>query len=138
MQLRRFSRDVRGAAAVEFAVLLPFLAFILVIAVDWGRIFYYSITCENCARNGAMWYCDPIIQQSSPYTNVTDASTADASDLSPTPTVTPSTGTDSAGNPYCAVTVSYTFTTVTNFPGVPHTTSITRTVLMYPAPLVPN
>ena len=138
MQIRRFSRDARGAAAVEFATLLPFLAFLLVIAVDWGRIFYYSITCENCARNGAMWYCDPVVQQMSPYTNVTDAATADATDLSPTPTVTPTTGTDSNGNTYYQVTVTYTFSTVTNFPGVPNTTSVTRSVIMYPAPSAPK
>jgi Flp pilus assembly protein TadG len=131
-------RGARGAAAVEFAVLLPFLAFLFVIAVDWGRIFYYSITCENCARNGAMWYCDPVIQQMSPYTNVTDAATADAGNLNPTPTVTTATGTDTFDSTYVSVTVSYTFTTVTNFPGVPSSTNVTRTVVMYPAPRAPN
>jgi hypothetical protein len=118
-------------------VLLPFLAFLFVVAVDWGRIFYYSITCENCARNGAMWLADPIIQQNSPYKNVTDAATADAGDLSPTPTVTSTTGTDAYGQSYVEVTVTYTFTTVTTFPGVPNTTPVTRTVRMYPAPQVP-
>jgi Flp pilus assembly protein TadG len=138
MQIRRCSRRARGAAAVEFAVLLPFLAFLFVIAVDWGRIFYFSITCENCARNGAMWLADPIVQQNSPYKNVTDAATADASDLSPAPAVTSTTGTDAYGQTYVEVTVTYTFTTVTTFSGVPNTTAVTRTVRMYVAPLAPN
>ena len=38
----------RGVAVVELAVLLPFLAFMLVIAYDWGRIFYFSVAHERC------------------------------------------------------------------------------------------
>jgi hypothetical protein len=61
-----------GAAAVEFAVLLPFLAFLFIIAIDWARVFYYSVTCLNCARNGALWASDPVAQQNSPDTNIQD------------------------------------------------------------------
>src|SRR6516164_7092738 len=123
-------RTVRkGAQVVEFAVLLPFLAFMFVIAVDWARIFYYSIAVANCARNGALYLSQ---QQSartttSPYTDsgyvnlyvssaspVTAAALADAPNLAPTPTVTSTTGSDRYG-PYVEVTVSYPFQTVTNF-----------------------
>src|SRR5881227_3723666 len=124
MHVRHPPRSARGAAAVEFALLLPFLVFLFVIAVDWGRIFYYSITCENCARNGAIWLSDSVAQQSSPYTTVTDAALADATNLSPTPAVTSATGTDAYGHSYVQVTVTYTFTTVTKFPGVPNTTDV--------------
>src|SRR5579864_8871813 len=110
MQIRRIIRRSRGAAAVEFALLLPLLAFLFAIALDYGRIFYYTIICENCARNGCIWYSDSVLQSESPYTTVTAAATADATDLSPTPTVTPSTGTDGYGVSYVQVSVEYTFT----------------------------
>jgi Flp pilus assembly protein TadG len=146
-----------GAATVELAVLLPFLAFMFVIAIDWARIFYYSITVENCARNGALFMSQ---QQSAktitaPYTDsgmvnlyvnaaspVTAAALADAPDLTPTPTVTSSSGSDGNG-PYVEVTVSYPFQTVVssfavgNFV-VPSTTQVTRTVRMYVPPEAPN
>jgi Flp pilus assembly protein TadG len=145
-----------GAAAVEFAVLLPFLVFMFVIAVDWARIFYYSIAVENCARNGALFMSQ---QQSaktvaSPYTDsgmvnlyvtakdpVTAAALADAPDLTPTPTVTSTTGSDSNGT-YVEVTVSYPFQTMSglsflNFL-VPQSTDVTRTVRMYVPPESPK
>jgi Flp pilus assembly protein TadG len=150
-------RTVRkGAQVVEFAILLPFIAFMFVIAVDWARIFYYSIAVTNCARNGAFYMSQ---QQSaktttSPYTDsgyvnlyvksaspVTAAALADAPDLTPTPTVTSATGSDSYGS-YVEVTVSYPFHTVTDFSVaqfvVPSSTNVTKTVRMYVPPESPK
>jgi Flp pilus assembly protein TadG len=146
----------RGAQVAELAILLPFLAFMFVIVIDWARIFYYSMTVTNCARNGAMYYAR---QQSaktttSPYTDdglinlyvsaadpVLAAATADASDLSPTPTVSKTTGSDTYGS-YVEVTVSYTFNTVTGFAvkyfSVPASTNVTSTCRMYVPPESPN
>ena len=145
-----------GAQVVELALLLPLLAFLFVIVIDWARIFYYSITVNNCARNGAMYMA---CQQSaktttSPYTDsglvnlyvnsvnpVTDAATADAPNLSPIPTVNSSTGSDTYGS-YVEVTVSYTFQTVTGFAveffSVPSSTYVTSTCRMYVPPETPN
>jgi Flp pilus assembly protein TadG len=146
----------RGAAVVEFAILAPFLAFLFVIAIDWARVFYYSITVTNCARNGALYLSQ---QQSaktttSPYTDsgyvnlyvsakspVTAAALADAPNLTPTPTVTSASGSDSNGS-YVEVTVSYPFKSVTHFSVanfvVPSTTNVTSTVRMYVLPETPN
>jgi Flp pilus assembly protein TadG len=126
-----------AAATVELAFLLPFLAFLFVIAVDWSRIFYYSMVVTNSARNGALYACDPVSQPTSPYANVTAAALAEASNLSPAPTVTSTSGSDSSGS-YVAVTVSYQFNTVTNFPGVPASTTLVRTVRMSSLPVKPN
>jgi Flp pilus assembly protein TadG len=153
---KRGHRRRSASTVVEFAVLLPFLAFMFVVTVDWARIFYYSIAVTNCARNGALYLSQ---QQSaktitSPYTDsgyvnlyvnsanpVTDAALADASNLTPTPTVTSTTGSDSYG-PYVEVTVSYPFQTVTNFSvgsfGVPSNITVTSTVRMYVPPEYPN
>ena len=130
----RGCRKRRGVAAVELAVLLPFLAFLFVIAVDYARIFYFSQVLDNCARNGALYASDPVAQASSPYTSVQQAALADAANLSPQPTVTSTTGTDAAGNAYVQVTVAGQFKTVTNFPGVPNTVNLSRTVQMRVAP----
>jgi Flp pilus assembly protein TadG len=154
--MSRTHRSRRAVAAVEFAVLAPFLAFMFVIAIDWARIFYYSIAVRNCARNGALYLS---LQQSakttsSPYTDsgyvnlyvnsaspVTAAALADAHDLTPTPTVTSASGSDTYG-PYVEVTVSYPFQTVTHFSVsdflVPSSTNVTRTVRMYVPPESPK
>ncbi len=129
-------RTRRGVAAVEFALILPLLAFLFVIAVDWARIFYYSVTVTNCARNGAAYLCDPVAAPYSPYSSYTAAALAD-SNLSPAPTVSSASGMDGSGA-YVEVTVSYPFQTLTNFPGVPSATNVTRTVRMSTAPRLPN
>jgi Flp pilus assembly protein TadG len=133
----RKPRTRRAVAAVELAVLAPFLAFLFVIAIDWSRVFYYSIIINNCARNGALYSADPYSVYQRPYGDVTTAALADAGDVSPTPTVTTATGTDS-GVTYVDCTVSYTFQTITNFPGVPASNPIVRTVRVYVAPQVPE
>jgi len=119
------------------ALMLPFLAFLFVIAVDWSRIFYYSMIVTNSARNGALYASDSVSQPTSPYTDVTDAALHDARDLTPAPTVTSTSGSDAAGS-YVEVTVAYTFQTVTNFPGVPTNTNLVRTVRMSVLPKTPN
>ena len=146
----------KGAQVVELAILVPFLAFMFIVVIDWARIFYYSITVTNCARNGALYLAQ---QQSAktitaPYTDsglvnlyvnsanpVTDAATADAPNLSPAPTVTTNTGSDTYG-PYVEVTVSYTFQSVTGFSvppfSVPSSTNLTSTCRMYVPPETPN
>ena len=136
----RSQRSRCAVAAVELAVLLPFLAFLFVVAVDWARIFYYSLTCTNCARNGALWAADPYAHQSgySCYNDLTSAALADAPNLNPSPTVTSTNGTTIAGASYVAVSVTFPFRTITNFPGVPTTTSIVRTVQMDIAPSLPK
>jgi Flp pilus assembly protein TadG len=123
-----------GTAAVELAVLLPFLAFVFVIAIDWARIFYFSQVIENCARQGALYASDPKAPANNLYNNVQTAALADASNLNPPPTVTSATGTDAAGNAYVTVTVTWSFQTITRFPGVPSIVNLTRTVQMRLAP----
>jgi Flp pilus assembly protein TadG len=135
MQVKRAGRP--GAAAAEVAILLPFLAFLFVIAVDWARLYYFSMTVANCARNGAVYAGDPTQAAYSPYADVTAAAQADAPNFSPAPTVTTASGSDSNGA-YTDVTVSATFNTLTNFPGVPSATTVTRTVRAYTAPQTPN
>ena len=127
-----------AAAAVELAVLLPVLGVLFVIALDWSRVFYASVIVGNCARNGALYASDPYSSVQSPYSSLKDAALADAPNLSPQPTVSSATGTDAGGRNYVACTVSYTFQTLSQFPGIPSNTVITRTVRVYQAPQAPQ
>jgi Flp pilus assembly protein TadG len=45
----------RGAAAVELAFLLPFLAFVFAAAVDFARVFYATQTLTTAAATGATY-----------------------------------------------------------------------------------
>jgi Flp pilus assembly protein TadG len=127
------NRRRSGAAAVELAVLLPFIMFLFVISVDYGRVFYFSQTLENCARNGAI-YGSNLTTAQSPYSSIQQAALADARNLSPQPTVTSATGKDASGNAYVQVTVAWQFKAITSYPGVPSTVNLSRTVQMRVAP----
>jgi Flp pilus assembly protein TadG len=141
-----------AAAAVELAVLLPFLCFLFVVAVDYARIFYDAIVVQNCARNGAYYASDYpnnsyLYNDIYGYKNLDDAVLRDAGNLSPTPTYTVGYGsspdgpfTDSTGtsNSYVQVTVTWTFQSITNYPGVPSTVTLTRSSVMKVAPAMPT
>jgi Flp pilus assembly protein TadG len=128
----------RGAAVVELALLLPFLTFLLLIAVDYCRLFYYSQVVTNCARNGGLYASDPFLAAQSPYADLDTAAKADASpDIQSQLNVTSQSGSDSDGN-YARVTVTYPFTTITNYPGIPSSVTITRTVQVRVAPAAPK
>ena len=48
----------RGQALVEFALIIPILLSVLVIAIDFGRLFYLNIGINNGAREGAAYGAD--------------------------------------------------------------------------------
>ena len=127
-----------GTAAVELAVLLPFLMLLFVLAVDFARVFYCSLTVTNCARAGALYASDPVAAAESPFTSLQSAALSDATNLSPQPTVTSQQGTDSLGQPYVEVTVSYPFSTITGYLGSAGNLQVTRTVRTALAPKTPT
>ena len=128
----------RGAATVELAVALPLLTFLFLVAVDFCRVFYFSQVVTNCTRNGALYATDPVAAGWSRYRSLEEAVRADAgADIAGQLTITSTTGTDSVGS-YTQITVSYPFTTLTNYLGIARTTTITRQALARPAALVPN
>lgn len=127
----------RGAATVELALLLPFLCMMFVVAVDFSRVFYFSLTVTNCARNGAVYgSADPV--RADDQTGIETAAKADASNLN-TQQLTVTSKTDGASPPnYVDVTVQYPFATITSYPGVPGALTLSRTVRMRVVPNVPN
>jgi len=130
-------RARRGVAAVEFAVLLPFLCFVFVVTVDFCRVFYYSITVSNCARNGAL-YGSADVAHALDTSGIRAAAQKDASDLDLQKlSVASSTG-GSAVPTYVDVTVTYPFTTITRYPGVAGEMILRRTVRMTVVPATPT
>ncbi len=126
----------RGTAMAELAILLPFLSFLFLVAVDFCRVFNATQIVEGCAEAGALYASGTARAAST--TTTTDAATAAAvaegAGLNPpltagnvAVTITSNTAT---------VTVTYSFPTLTGFPGLPQTLTLTRTVTMNVAPAV--
>jgi hypothetical protein len=94
--------------------------FLFLLSVDFCRVFYYTITVENCARNGALWASDSFAQSESPYSTVTQAAQADFIQNKKTElTVTdPAPVIAVDGVNYVRVTCTYTFQTVTSYSGI--------------------
>lgn len=124
----------RGVAAVEFALLLPLLCFLFVITVDFCRVYYYSITISNCARNGAL-FASADIGHAQNVDGIRTATIRDASnlDLAKFGVATWTDGSNSV-----SVKVTYPFTTITHFPGIPHQIDLHRTVQMKILPATPT
>jgi Flp pilus assembly protein TadG len=128
----------RGVAAVELAVLAPFLAFLFLITVDFARVFQYQTVLNNCARNGAIYGSNlPSYLENggwvAPASSIAAATATDGAGLNPpltTSQVTSSYGTGSDGNKNVTVTINYTFTTITLFPGFGTTVNLTATTKM--------
>jgi Flp pilus assembly protein TadG len=130
-------RKRRGAAAVEFALLLPFLCFVFAVTVDFCRVFYYSLTVSNCARNGAI-YGSADNSHALDTVGIRTAAQADASNLN-LQQLSIASSTDDGSNPnYVSVTVTYPFTTITQYPGIPRQTNLRHTVRMSVLPQTPE
>src|ERR1043166_1508497 len=117
----------RGAAAVELAILLPILGCLFVAALDFSRVFYFDIILMNCARNAAVYGSqDPTSAQDT--AGIKTAAQRDASNLDVTK-LNVSSSVNSTSNPTTVtVTVTYPFTTLTRYPGVPSSITLTHTM----------
>src|SRR5262245_40338722 len=127
-----------GAAVVELAVLLPLLAMLFIVATDFARIFYFSVTLNNCARAGALYAYDPTAAPESAFASTQAAALAEATNLSPQPTITTTNGVDASGRNYVEVTANYTFQTITSFPFIPNNIQLSRKVRMFVAAATPS
>lgn len=111
----RFVETRRAAAAVEFAILLPFLLIIFVAAVDFARVFYNAQVITNCARTAAQFAANPDLADKTSYESVIDLARKCVADLDPQPSISITNGTDSLSHEYVEATVSQTFTLVCPF-----------------------
>lgn len=137
MLVRRTQAPRNGAVAVELAILLPMLMFLAVIGVDYARIFSRSLILETASRNGG-WYACQDSTHAADTAGIQAVASKDLTDVSDTTNVTSSTYTGTDGFMHVTVTVSMTFSTITNFPGVPYQTNLTRTTDFRVCPSTPK
>ena len=78
----------RGQALVEFALILPILLFLLVIAIDFGRLFYLNIGINNGAREGAAYGANKPLETTNITTRVRQEMGFPAGDTTVTVTAT--------------------------------------------------
>lgn len=134
----RTTRPRSATAAVELAFAMTFLSIMFVGILDFGRVYYYGIVIDNCARNGATFACAMTAKSnwqgtSGTITSATDAALAEGADLSPpltTTNVTVTTVTDADGKSASRCSIVYTFNTITGSPFTPQHVTLRRTVQM--------
>lgn len=120
----------KGQGIVELALLAPMLVFMLMATVDFARAYSAYIEVTNSARAGAIY-------GSRSTANANDAGAVQSAALADSPTifgeapiVSSSTTTDTNGYEQITVTVDYTFSVLTGFPGIPDNIDMSRTVQM--------
>ena len=148
---RRFEA---GAALVELAVTMPLLLLVMIGTIDFARVFYMAIELTNAARAGAQYGAanNARASETPPMPNVVAAAYAAAPNISPSAIeaarscqCAPDDGT---GFPYASavctgtcpinqhlvvsvtVTARQTFTTISMFPGIPHTMALERSATL--------
>ena len=135
----------RGQSAVELAIAVPVLALILLGAADFGRAFVLGIAVNNAARAGAQYGSQTLITAAD-IDGMKAAATTDGTNIpSLTATAslctceTPRGSVAACAESYCdangsatfvEVDTSATFTTIVNYPGIPHTTTLTGKAVM--------
>jgi len=137
MRLTRLSPIRRRAAAVaELAILLPVLAFLFLVAVDFCRVFNCTQIVRGCALAGALYASGNA--QADPSTGLQDAAAAAA--LAEGTMLNPPLVADNVAvavtDTVATVTVSYNFWTIVRYPGVPQPLSVVRRVQMAVMPKV--
>lgn len=120
----------RGAAMAEMAILLPFVVFLFLVALDFCRVFNCTQTLQGCAHAGALYASGNALAspEVTPEQAAKQAALAEATMLDPplrAEDVTVSFAGDAA-----TVKVSYEFRTLTGFPGLPRALTLEKTVRM--------
>ena len=98
----------RGAAAVEFALLLPLLMLLVFGIIDFGRALNAQITLTQAAREGAR-----MAALGEPNANVVSGTQSAATGLSPVSVTVTACPAGAAAGVNAVVQVSYTFTFLT-------------------------
>jgi Flp pilus assembly protein TadG len=134
---RESHRGRRGAAAVEFVIVLPLLMILLLGGADFGRCFHSAIAIANAARAGAeygaMHPFDAAAQtgwqagvQEAAINELSDSPLFDLSQLS----VVANSVTEADGSRRVEVQVTYPFRTVFTWLYTPSSLTLQQTAVM--------
>ena len=142
---RRRFWAARGQSYVELALALPVLAIILVVAADFGRLFYTYLEVINAARAGAQYGSNSVVTAANTAGMIAAAKQdgVNIPNLTVTAnqctcgTATPSVPAcssnyctnDPQGN-YVVVNAQASFSTITRYPGVPSSTTLKSQAVM--------
>lgn len=133
---------LRGQSAVELALVTPILVVLLLVAADFGRVFYTSIAVDNAARAGAQYGSHSIVTAADSAGITAAAKTDGWSSLNVSAsqcTCITSTNVAACATSYCTnnpsatyvtVTVTAPFTTLVNYPGLPSSITLTGRAIM--------
>lgn len=141
--IRFRARSLRGDAALELACLTSLMLLMLLAAVEFGRLFYLSQTLADAARAGVEYGAQSLITAADTngmqQTAVNDAKNASGVTATAKNYCMCSNGsTVTCGDGFCAtgpqlvyveVDTSATFSTLTNFPGIPSNFSVKATAI---------
>lgn len=132
----RSRRRSRGAAILELSLMMPWVAFLFVGALDWGFYAYELITVETAARSAAVYEsglgsidnagaCTIVLDELSTLTNMGSVSSCGSSPL----VVSASQVKGPDNNNAAQVSVTYTTPQMIPIPGLlANQFTITRTV----------
>ena len=136
MRVQSKTRGRRGAALLEMAIVLPFLAFLFIVVLDFCRVYNSTQTVQNCAFVGALYASGA--SQAEAGTLAADAAkrAAVAEGTKLNPPLRAENVTVSSGGGVVTVTVTHNFSMLTGFPGFGRTLTVARTVSMPVAPRV--
>ena len=104
----------RGAAAVEFALLLPLLLMLVLGTIEFGRAYNAQITLTNAARDGVRVMA--IANDPTSAKTAAKNAAASVSTTIPTSDITLSTNACSTGN-QVTLTIKYNLSTITGIAG---------------------
>ncbi len=143
-----------GSVIIEFALLFPVMMLMALGTADFARVFYAGIAVANAARAGVQ-YGALSPGNAGNFTAMQQAAVDDASNQGltgiaavasnycgcagssstvacggATPVTCSVGGTTTTPNGYVRVTVTYTYNTLVNYPGIPSTIALSRTATM--------
>ena len=132
---RTHRRGELAQSMVEFALAAPFLLLLMLGVIDFGRVYFAYVSVTNSARTGADYAaanCAPACDADD-LVGIREAVVADTGQLLNTSSTNPDVSVNvgnsvSPGSSNVDVTVSYTFTTIFPWPGLPNTMNVERTV----------
>jgi Flp pilus assembly protein TadG len=136
---RKSTRNQRGSAMLEFALVGTVLLLLLFGIADFGRLFYAAIEVANAAAAGANYGAFSSGSHVTDTTGISDAAKNEAPELTLGVNST-AVCQDSSGNTetcstagaykYVRVTVTYTFNTLFKYPLIPASANLSKTVMM--------